>query len=323
MRRCFFTISLMLLVWACGVSNVDHSAKNAPSDAHQIKAIGTDPQTAPAIFKSASFEKSEYPEIRALIRPGDVIAFSGGTFASRLVMAVTGSNVSHVGLVVPTTLLGEPSEGPVVAEVTEQGVIFSALSDVIEGGSDVLWWLPLQERPAPERVTDAVRTHRGKSYDYQQSTWLVLEPLAPAFADAGPVLKADISRILTDMIVPPLREKLLMEIPEEVPRPLVEDFVSEARIRSAVSEAIEEHLELTLLMKPYVSRLQNQEDSRKLFCSEFVADVLKDSGVIRDIVASQTTPIELCMLDGIYAQRYVQFKGSEAEKIKYSVSVSQ
>lgn len=177
----------------------------------------------------------------------------------------------------------------------------------------MLWWFPLKERPAPERVTDAVRTHSGKSYDYQQATLLVLEPLAPAFADAGPLLKTDISRILTDLIALPLREKLLMEIPEEVPRALVEDLVSESRIRSAVSEAIEEHLELTHLMNPYVSRLQNQEDSRKPFCSEFVADVLRDSGVIRDIIASQTTPIELCLLDGIYANEYVQFKGSDAE----------
>ena len=80
------------------------------------------------------------------------------------------------------------------------------------------------------------------------------------------------------------------------------------------------HLDVTRLMAPYVSRLQNREDTRKLFCSEFVTDVLADIGVIQNIVAAQTTPIELCMLEGIYANAYVQFKGSEAEQIKYSGS---
>ncbi len=324
MGRYFFTISVILsvilLVWACGVSNVETEEASLPEAARQagVQAESNLAENDPSNERwgneiERDFQKAKYVEIQDSMRPGDVIAFSGGTFASRMVMAVTGSNVSHVGMVVPATVLEKSHNEPVIAEVNEKGVIFSPISKVIKGESAVLWWLPLAEKPVPEDVVAAVTKHKKKSYDYQQATLLVLEPLAPVFADAGPQLKTDISRILSDQLVPPLREHLLAGIPEGGTRTVVANVVSESQLRSVVSEVLDVHLDVTRLMDPYVARLQNQKDTRKLFCSEFVADVLATIGVIQDIVASQTTPIELCLLEGIYASEYVQFKGNDAK----------
>lgn len=130
MGRYFFAISVilsvLLLVWACGDSNVKTEGVSLPDAARQA-GVQSESNLAESDPSNEcwgkeiqrDFQKAKYAEIRGSMHPGDVIAFSGGTFASRLVMAVTGSNVSHVGLVVPATFLGEPSEGPVVAEVTE------------------------------------------------------------------------------------------------------------------------------------------------------------------------------------------------------------
>lgn len=322
--RCFPTISVILsvisIMWGCGVSHVETHEASASDAVREVEVQSasnlaeTDPNNERwGTEIERNFQKTTYTEIQDAMRPGDVIAFSGGTFASRLVMAITDSNVSHVGLVVPPTILDPSPDEPVIAEVNEKGVIFSPIREVIQSEVAVLWWLPLAERPAPRAVAEAVATHKQKSYDYQQATWLVLAPLAPVFVDADPQLKADMSRILSDMLVPPLREKLLAEVPEGAIGQMMADAVSESQLRGVVSEVLDAHLDTTRLFDPYVARLQNQQDTRKLFCSEFVADVFVTLGVIQDIVASQTTPIELCLLKGIYTNRYVQFKGATTQ----------
>ena len=325
----FFTISvsMILLIWACGTSNVNTQEVPLP-DTHPQTGLA---ENEPSDAARKSFEKKNYEKIREEMRPGDVIAFSGKTFASRVVMAVTGSNVSHVGIVVPSTVWdGASGKEPVIAEVTEKGLIFSHVSDLVSGKrrdeSAVLWWLRLAEKPDPEAIATVVRKHTEKSYDYQQATLLVLEPLAPVFDDAGSLLKAEIARRLSDALVPRLRVELQTELQRgpwinsvEIQRALggqpLESLIPESKLRDAISEAIDVHLDVESLVDPYVSRLQNQADARRLFCSEFVTDVFVGIGMMRDIIPAQTTPIEVCRLEGIYDNTYVQFKGDAEETI--------
>ena len=271
-------------------------------------------------FNSRSFEKVAYSEIQASMQPGDVIAFSGGTLVSRVIMAVTQSNVSHVGMIVPSAFL-KGAEEPVIGEVNQNGVIFSRVSTVIARNSTPLWWLPLTQRPDAESLWNAVATHKETSYDYQQAFMLVFELLEPAFADAGQQVETDIYRLLSDTLVPSLRDNILERVPSFV-RSSVAGILSESLLRSIVLEVLEAHLDIPGLVDPLVVRLQNQDDPKQLFCSEFVANVLRDSHVIQDIEPSQTTPIELCTHSGIYdANGYVQFHGNAEERIQHSVSI--
>lgn len=64
-----------------------------------------------------------------------------------------------------------------------------------------------------------------------------------------------------------------------------------------------------------VEFIGNEEDPTKLFCSEFVANVLENSKVIGSIEEARTTLIELCRLEGVYAES-VWFKGSERQEIR-------
>lgn len=55
---------------------------------------------------------------------------------------------------------------------------------------------------------------------------------------------------------------------------------------------------------------QNVEDYSKLFCSELAAGALKVSGAIKDVNASEVTPIDLCRFS-IYEPDYYQLKGEQ------------
>ena len=56
----------------------------------------------------------------------------------------------------------------------------------------------------------------------------------------------------------------------------------------------------------------NEEDFGAFFCSELVAGALEVGGVIKDVNASEVTPINLCRFN-IYAEEYVQFKGERKD----------
>lgn len=57
---------------------------------------------------------------------------------------------------------------------------------------------------------------------------------------------------------------------------------------------------------------KNEEDFGAFFCSELAAGALERGGVIREVNASEVTPIDLCRFN-IYADEYVQFKGDPTE----------
>ena len=108
------------------------------------------------------FRHVEHSEIQECMRPGDVIAFSGGKLVSRVIMRITRGNVSHVGIVAPSAFLEQDCDEPVIAEVNEKGLIFSPLSDIVEDKNDILWWLPLANRPPEARIHAAVKKYRER-----------------------------------------------------------------------------------------------------------------------------------------------------------------
>lgn len=93
------------------------------------------------------WQHGAYEKIRSSMQPGDVIAFSGKKAFSEIIKRVTGSNVSHVGIIIETKLqVDDASQGRLfkqVAEATASGVKFTKLSDIAESHEGELWWLPL------------------------------------------------------------------------------------------------------------------------------------------------------------------------------------
>lgn len=250
------------------------------------------------------FKKDEYGKIKGNMQPGDVIAFSGNRFASSVIKAFTKSNVSHVGIVVPSKFTDAACDQIVIAEVTSQGVIFTPLIDKVEDDNvEMLWWLPLHSRPDPEVFSSSVEKYKNKRYDYLQAAMTVLDSFEPILDSIGQELNENVRQTLLEMIVRPLSRAIKDKI--KIP---VESFISEI-----LSEVVNEHFDLTILVDKLVDSICNQEDTKRFFCSEFVAKVLENSKVICDINASRTTPIELCQLK-IYGD-YVQFKGDTEQEI--------
>lgn len=64
---------------------------------------------------------------------------------------------------------------------------------------------------------------------------------------------------------------------------------------------------------PIIGRTtHNQEDFSRFFCSELVAAALEVAGAIKDVNASEVTPIDLCTF-ALYEDDYYQLKGDHKE----------
>lgn len=64
---------------------------------------------------------------------------------------------------------------------------------------------------------------------------------------------------------------------------------------------------------PIIGRAtHNQEDFSRFFCSELVAAALEVAGAIKDVNASEVTPIDLCTF-ALYEDDYYQLKGDHKE----------
>ena len=261
------------------------------------------------------FRHVEHSEIQECMCPGDVIAFSGGKFVSRVIMAITRGNVSHVGIIVPSEFLDKPCDEPVVAEVNEKGLIFSPLSDIVEDNNEILWWLPLANRPTEACINAAVEAHRETKYDYLQAGLLGLEYFESVCESVGRYLHEHIRSLLLDHGVRLLRRRLIRAGSRFIPRETLEDRLSGELLQTLFDKAINNHLDANDIADFLVEFIGNEEDTTKLFCSEFVAKVLESSEVIVSIEEARTTPIELCLLEGLYAES-VQFKGSESQEIR-------
>jgi hypothetical protein len=120
----------------------------------------------------------KYSDVRHLIQPGTIVAFGGNDTLSRLVKAVLRGPVSHVGVVMSTTRLGEPPDY-YINEVIEScpmdrhgsGVRRSRLSERIARYDGNVWLLPLGEGWKFNSATfyNFLLAQDGKGYAYKRA----------------------------------------------------------------------------------------------------------------------------------------------------------
>ena len=199
-------------------------------------------------------QQSTYSDSRNLMRPGDVVAFEGSGPFPDLVKMVTGSKISHVGVVLQSYIFSQYRAAGIdergghitltgvngaisvnhIIETAWMGghpqVTINRLSDRIDQEERAVWWLPLsgevRERMDFEAFYDFLVKQKGVPYDVPQA----IKSAVDVF-DKWPVL-----RVLT----------------------------------------------------------RNTEDFGKWFCSELVAAGLEKAGAIKSLNCSEVTPINLC-----------------------------
>lgn len=234
-------------------------------------------------------KREKYEEIKACMRPGDVIAFSSNGLFSTVIKLVTSSHVSHVGIVVPSECLeGADSNDIVIAEATENGVEFRSLdSRVRDSDVEMLWWLKLtpDHRCRLEQNSDAfckfLKTHKGRPYDVSQALQLGITCFEPVLES----IHKSLDKGLRDSVqlVSMIRNLLNRDEPPDV--------------------------------EGSSSLPNTEEDAEIFFCSELVAGALEAGGVIIGIEPSKVTPIDMCRFN-LYEEEYIQFKGEERTRIR-------
>lgn len=107
-----------------------------------------------------------YDAARAMMRPGDVIAFGGKGQFSEIIKFATFSDVSHVGVILQTKVT-EDESGRFFNQIIEStslngfnGVNVSRFSDRMDSYDGELWWLPLNEEIRRDRFD------QKKFYDF-------------------------------------------------------------------------------------------------------------------------------------------------------------
>ncbi len=231
----------------------------------------------------------DYAEIKACMKPGDVIAFSSNRLFSTVIKLVTSSHVSHVGIVVPSECLeGADPDDIVIAEATEKGVEFRSLdSRVRDSDVEMLWWLELTPdlRCRLEENSDSfcrfLRTYKGRPYDVLQAVKLGITCFEPVLN----VLGLDLDNGLRNLV-----------------------------------DAFANFMELVSLFWQRSSQGDSsppntEKDAEIFFCSELAIAALTEGGVIAGIEPSKVTPIDMCRFN-LYKEEYVQFKGEERTRIR-------
>lgn len=119
--------------------------------------------------------EAKYADVRDKMQPGDVILFGGTGWISRIVKAVTGSPVSHAGIV----LDAYDSSFHRVVQLIEstslrglrgfKGVSTCRLSTRLDGYDGAVWWLPLsspaRDRLDVQKMQGWLESHNLKRYD--------------------------------------------------------------------------------------------------------------------------------------------------------------
>lgn len=117
---------------------------------------------------------STYSEVRDKMQPGDLIAFGGMGWVSRLIKWRTRSNISHVGVVAK---VNDGHGRVMVMESTsldgKKGVQINRLNKRVEEYNGNVWWYPLSERTRekfdPLKFWEFLWAQDGKKYDYWQA----------------------------------------------------------------------------------------------------------------------------------------------------------
>lgn len=204
---------------------------------------------------------AHYSEVKELMKPGDIIAFSGVKIIDEFIKSATKSQISHVGLVLKTNDLKDKKfKGGDVNKIIEvrPQVIVNDLEERLKNSNDKAWWLQIRESLRRE-----IRLKRLYHFALKQQG-KVFQPLQAA--------------------------KSQIDIFDKSSNQFLKDIT------------------------------YNAENYSEVFCSQFVASVLKESGIIKDMNTSEATPSNICTLD-IYNDNYYQIKG-EFETIKGYNSIS-
>ena len=118
---------------------------------------------------------SNYNDIRDQLQPGDLIAYGGMGWVSKLIKWSTGSPVSHVGVV---ARVDSGHERVMVMESTSlngrKGVQMNRLSKRVQEYNGHVWWLPLSDRSREkldiDKFWEYLWAQDGKKYDYLQAS---------------------------------------------------------------------------------------------------------------------------------------------------------
>lgn len=133
--------------------------------------------------------KKKYTEIRKKMQPGDIIAFGGTSTFSELIKVVTGSSVSHVGIVLQRKLvIGDEVQDGYFNEIMESasyndftGVMINRLSERLQDYEGELWWLPLSKAARKKLDYKAffnfLMHQNRKKYDLSQAVTSALDAI--------------------------------------------------------------------------------------------------------------------------------------------------
>lgn len=135
-----------------------------------------------------AWKRGTYASIRCKMQPGDIIAFAGKKPVSEAIKLFTNSNVSHVGIVLHSELVGydtaQPNRRVRVAEATAEGVQFTRLSQFEEAYEGELWWLPLSDEARrkldKQKLIDFLLEQEGKPYDYSDAVKAAVDGILEA-----------------------------------------------------------------------------------------------------------------------------------------------
>jgi hypothetical protein len=130
-----------------------------------------------------------YRNLREHIRTGDVIAFGGKGNFSSIIKRFTRSPVSHVGVCLQRTMLGDDS-GRFFLEIIEStslrgfsGVVVQRMSEALDNYDGDVWVLQLSEesrtRFSEEAFTQAMFATVGKRYDMAQAIGSAVDVIMP------------------------------------------------------------------------------------------------------------------------------------------------
>jgi hypothetical protein len=99
-----------------------------------------------------NMKRIDYESARSEMKPGDVIALGGKGYFSELTKFITSSNISHVGVILQTTMLNDVS-GRFFNQIVQTNMTFNyagisteRLSDLLDNYDGDLWWLPLDDK---------------------------------------------------------------------------------------------------------------------------------------------------------------------------------
>ena len=128
-----------------------------------------------------------YPEVRHLMRPGDIIAFGGTGELSIQIKSLTKAPVSHIGIVRHTQMVDDDDDGRFFNEIIEStsledfiGVSVSQLSSRLKYYKGETWWLPLSSDSRKKLELPVffnwLYSQEGKPYDFFQAIQSGLDP---------------------------------------------------------------------------------------------------------------------------------------------------